>query len=80
MDAANRTDSGLAAIVWTSNEQLGAQLAARLQVGSVFINGPPKPDPFVAFGGHKQSGLGVEYGLEGLLGCCQLKAVHRYKQ
>lgn len=45
----------------------------------MFVNGPPKPDPFAPFGGHKMSGLGVEYGLEGLLSFCQIKAVHIYK-
>ncbi|OQE05439.1 hypothetical protein PENVUL_c024G00479 [Penicillium vulpinum] len=79
VDFANQTKSGLDAIIWSKDIDLAESVAVRLDVGSVFINGPPKPDPFVPFGGHKQSGIGVEYGLEGLLGCCQIKTIHRYK-
>ena len=79
VDFANQTESGLDAIIWSKDIELAENIASRLDVGSVFINGPPKPDPHVPFGGHKQSGIGVEYGLEGLLGCCQIKTIHRYK-
>ncbi|PWY79694.1 aldehyde dehydrogenase [Aspergillus heteromorphus CBS 117.55] len=76
---ANGTASGLSAIVWTKDAILAEKIASRLEVGNVFINGAPKPNPAVPFGGHKQSGMGVEYGLEGLLSFCQIKAVHMYK-
>lgn len=75
---ANDTDGGLAASVWSGDPELASQIASRLQAGSVFINGPPQPDPCVPFGGHKQSGLGSEYGLEGLLSYCQVKSVYTY--
>ncbi|PYH88410.1 aldehyde dehydrogenase [Aspergillus ellipticus CBS 707.79] len=76
---ANNTTTGLSAIVWTKDMGLAEKIAGQLEVGNVFINGAPKPNPEVPFGGHKQSGMGVEYGLEGLLGFCQIKAVHMYK-
>lgn len=76
---ANSTESGLGASIWTKDPQLATKIAENLDVGNVFVNGPPKPDPFAPFGGHKMSGLGVEYGLEGLLSFCQIKAVHIYK-
>ncbi|WZH45853.1 Aldehyde/histidinol dehydrogenase [Fusarium acuminatum] len=76
---ANSNDSGLAASVWSGDIQAARRVAAKLEVGNVYINGPPQPDPHVPFGGHKQSGLGVEYGLQGLLSFCQTKSVYLYK-
>jgi acyl-CoA reductase-like NAD-dependent aldehyde dehydrogenase len=76
---ANSNDSGLAASVWSKDISAARRVAARLQAGNVYINGPPQPDPHVPFGGHKQSGLGVEYGLQGLLSFCQTKSVYLYK-
>ncbi|KAM4057564.1 aldehyde dehydrogenase family protein [Hirsutella rhossiliensis] len=76
---ANDTEGGLAASVWSGDVEAARQIASQLEAGSVFINGPPRPDPCVPFGGHKQSGLGVEYGLEGLLSYCQVKAVYMFK-
>ncbi|RDA92472.1 hypothetical protein CP533_6460, partial [Ophiocordyceps camponoti-saundersi (nom. inval.)] len=76
---ANDVDCGLAASVWAADADAAASVASRLEAGSVFVNGPCRPDPCVPFGGHKQSGLGVEYGLEGLLSYCQSKAIYVYK-
>ncbi|RAH68497.1 aldehyde dehydrogenase [Aspergillus aculeatinus CBS 121060] len=76
---ANEGTTGLSAIVWTADAELAERVSAQLDVGNVFVNGPPKPNAYVPFGGHKLSGMGVEYGLEGLLGFCQVKSVHVYK-
>ncbi|EHK23003.1 uncharacterized protein TRIVIDRAFT_180162 [Trichoderma virens Gv29-8] len=76
---ANDSESGLAASIWTNKPDVAENIAKRLEAGNIFINGPPKPDPFVAFGGYKQSGIGVEYGLEGLLSYCQLKSIYYYR-
>jgi acyl-CoA reductase-like NAD-dependent aldehyde dehydrogenase len=76
---ANNTESGLAASIWTNQMELAEDIARRLEAGNIFINGPPQPDPFVPFGGHKQSGIGVEYGLEGLLSYCQIKSIYKYQ-
>ncbi|KAF4967212.1 hypothetical protein FSARC_5191 [Fusarium sarcochroum] len=76
---ANNSDSGLAASVWSKDATVARRVAASLEAGNVYINGPPQPDPHVPFGGHKQSGLGVEYGLQGLLSFCQTKSMYLYK-
>lgn len=55
------------------------RVADSLDVGTVFINGPSRPDPRVPFSGHKESGIGVEYGLMGLIEYCQVKSVVKYK-
>ncbi|RGP73968.1 fusarin c cluster-oxidoreductase [Fusarium sporotrichioides] len=76
---ANSSNSGLAASVWSKDTSAARRVASSLEAGNVYINGPPRPDPHVPFGGHKQSGLGVEYGLQGLLSFCQTKSTYLYK-
>ncbi|KAJ2905395.1 fusarin C cluster-oxidoreductase [Zalerion maritima] len=75
----NSTTTGLAANLWTKNVTAAEGIISKLDVGNVYVNGPPKPDPAVPFGGHKQSGMGVEFGLDGLLAYCQKKSVYLYK-
>jgi len=64
---ANATPYGLGGSVWTADEDKAAEIASRLATGTVWINESQHLSPLAAFGGHKQSGLGVEGALEGLL-------------
>lgn len=64
---ANDTEYGLGASVWSSDEAAAIAIGARLQAGTVWINETQHISPLGAFGGHKQSGLGAEGALEGLL-------------
>lgn len=64
---ANNTEFGLGCSIWTSDEARALEIAAQMQSGTVWINGPQYTTALAAFGGHKQSGLGVEGGVEGLL-------------
>jgi acyl-CoA reductase-like NAD-dependent aldehyde dehydrogenase len=64
---ANASDYGLGASVWSADTDKALAVGARLQAGTVWINESQHLSPLAAFGGHKQSGLGVEGGLEGLL-------------
>ena len=41
-------------------------VAARLEAGTVWINKHGAVDPRIPFGGAKQSGYGLEFGVEGL--------------
>lgn len=63
---ANRLDVGLGASVWSNDREAARALAARLQAGTVWINSHGGVHPMIPFGGHKQSGYGVEFGVEGL--------------
>ena len=42
------------------------EVAARMEAGTVWINSHGAVDPLVPFGGAKQSGYGLEFGVEGL--------------
>jgi len=64
---ANDTCYGLGASIWSRNESLAQNIAARLECGTVWINEIHYTMPNAALAGHKQSGLGVENGLDGLL-------------
>lgn len=63
---ANNSEYGLAGAVWTGNPDKGVEIAEQLETGTVWINEYLHLSPFAPFGGHKQSGFGAEYGLEGL--------------
>lgn len=64
---ANNSPFGLGASVWTHDEAIAQQIAARLECGTIWINEIHYTMPNAAFAGHKQSGLGVENGPDGLL-------------
>jgi acyl-CoA reductase-like NAD-dependent aldehyde dehydrogenase len=64
---ANRSPYGLGASVWCRDEAQGLAIAHRLEAGTVWINEIHTLSPLKPIAGHKQSGLGVEHGLEGLL-------------
>ncbi|MDM0015256.1 aldehyde dehydrogenase family protein [Variovorax sp. J22P168] len=64
---ANATEYGLGALVWSNDVEAARAVAARLEAGTVWINALHLLDPQVPFAGRKQSGLGVENGVEGLL-------------
>jgi len=64
---ANNTPYGLAASVWSRDEAKAQKIAERLESGTVWINEAHIFSPHIAFGGHKQSGIGIENAEDGLL-------------
>ncbi|HKR90371.1 MAG TPA: aldehyde dehydrogenase family protein, partial [Phenylobacterium sp.] len=66
IDRANATEYGLAASVWSKDIDQAQAIAKRIEAGTVWINEVHTFSPHVAFGGHKQSGIGIENALEGL--------------
>lgn len=63
---ANDTEYGLAASVWSKDVGKARAIAEQIQAGTVWINEIHSFSPHVAFGGHKQSGIGIENALDGL--------------
>lgn len=72
---ANDTEYGLAASVWSGDAALARSVAARLEAGTVWINEVHVFGPHIAFGGHKQSGIGIENGLDGLAEYTNLQTI-----
>jgi acyl-CoA reductase-like NAD-dependent aldehyde dehydrogenase len=64
---ANDSEYGLGASVWARDYRQGQAIAERLQAGSVWVNEIHTITPHKPMAGHKQSGIGVENGLVGLL-------------
>lgn len=71
---ANDSDYGLAGSVWTADTEHGLQIAARVRAGTYGIN-MYMLDISSPFGGFKQSGLGREFGPEGLDEYVELQSV-----
>lgn len=61
---ANATQYGLAAYVFTRDEKRQRYLADRLNVGTIGINDIPAHTADIPLGGWKESGFGVEGGIE----------------
>jgi acyl-CoA reductase-like NAD-dependent aldehyde dehydrogenase len=80
VSAANATDFGLTASIWTGDEDLADRVAAQLVAGTVSINchGMAAQDPRLPFGGVGQSGLGRELGADGVRAFTQPRAFVRH--
>ena len=71
----NATRFGLAASIWSPDAAFASSLAERIDSGTVWINEVQQLSASVPFGGHRQSGIGVEGGQEGLLEYTNAKVV-----
>lgn len=65
--AANNTEYGLVAYVYTQDLAQGLRVCEQIEAGMVGLNRGLVSDPAAPFGGTKQSGLGREGGHEGML-------------
>ncbi len=74
---ANNTPYGLAASVWGRDLARAEAVARRIEAGTVWINHVHVFAPHIAFGGHKQSGVGIENSLHGLAEYCNMQTVMR---
>jgi aldehyde dehydrogenase (NAD+) len=71
---ANDSEYGLAGSVWTSDVDRGLEIARRVRTGTYGVN--QYTMDFVApFGGYKASGIGREFGVEGLTHYVELKSI-----
>ncbi|RYO76615.1 hypothetical protein DL766_007939 [Monosporascus sp. MC13-8B] len=71
---ANATKLGLGASVWSKDVSRAQRMAEQLEAGSIWVNTHFELAPNVPFGGHKQSGLGMDWGELGLQGWCNPQA------
>ena len=66
VEAANNTDAGLAAYIFTGDDDRAERVIPALHFGHVGHNTGAGPTPEAPFGGMKQSGYGREGGEEGI--------------
>lgn len=72
---ANDTRYGLAGAVWGSPGKAMA-VAERMESGTVWVNDYHLLSPKYPFGGYKESGIGREHGMLGLLEYTEAKHIH----
>jgi len=73
---ANGTEFGLDASVWGADREHTAKVAAQLEAGTVYENQHGDIAPHIPFGGIKCSGIGVEFGEEGLAAYTSIKIIN----
>lgn len=73
---ANDSIYGLAGAVWSENTERAISIADRLRTGTVWINEYHLLSDRAPFGGYKQSGIGREFGIDGLKEYTEAKHIH----
>ena len=76
IERANRSDYGLGASVWSSDLKAAYAVAQQLDSGTVWINKHLDFSPNIPFPPSKRSGIGVEWGKEGLLEFTAMKVIN----
>lgn len=76
IETANNTSYGLGGSVWAGSTERALAIAAQMNTGQVDLNGADF-NVEAPFGGWKQSGIGREFGIEGLLEFTELTSVQR---
>ncbi len=72
---ANESDYGLAGSIISSNKDRAMRIARRIRSGAISVNGGMCIAPDLPFGGYKGSGIGREWGLEGIQEYLEVKAI-----
>jgi acyl-CoA reductase-like NAD-dependent aldehyde dehydrogenase len=77
---ANDTRYGLSGSVWSADPARAAAIAARLEVGTAWVNQHRTTSATVPFGGAKESGIGRQYSALGLKAYMEPRVVSVLKQ
>ncbi len=73
---ANDSTYGLAAGIWSSDDEKSLNISKQLRVGTVWINEWHLLSESAPFGGYKESGIGREFGEDGMLEYFETKHLH----
>jgi acyl-CoA reductase-like NAD-dependent aldehyde dehydrogenase len=77
---ANGSEYGLGGSVWSSNVERAWSVAQRLECGTAWVNQHAAFAPDIPFPAAKQSGIGVEWGEEGIREYTRVQVVNAAKQ
>ena len=75
VEIANDSNYGLCGSVWTADNDRGLGVARQVRTGTYMLNAPVPIDFSTPFGGFKESGVGREFGPEGLEGFLEMKSI-----
>jgi betaine-aldehyde dehydrogenase len=75
VEIANDSTYGLCGSVWTNNNDRGLGIARQVRTGTYMVNAPVPIDFATPFGGYKESGVGREFGPEGLESFLEQKSI-----
>ncbi len=75
IELANDTPYGLTAYVYTDDVELGKRAMRAIKAGEQRINGANPKKPQNPFGGHKESGVSFQGGMDGFHRTCQVKVM-----
>lgn len=73
---ANASENGLGGSAWSSDPAKAKAVAGRLECGTAWVNSHGAIKPNAPFGGVKSSGIGVEFGRQGLEEYTSIQVVH----
>lgn len=73
---ANAGHYGLTAAVWTQDLDRAFRIVDALEAGYIWVNDVETRYPAVPFGGWRDSGVGVEHGLDEILSFTRIRAVN----
>lgn len=77
---ANSSPFGLGGSIWSKDLEKAKALAMRLECGTAWVNTHATLQPNAPFGGVKQSGIGVEFGRDGLAEYTSIQTVKLMKR
>jgi aldehyde dehydrogenase (NAD+) len=75
VEIANDSNYGLCGSVWTGDNDRGLGVARQVRTGTYMLNAPVPIDFTTPFGGFKESGVGREFGPEGLESFLEKKSI-----
>jgi betaine-aldehyde dehydrogenase len=75
VEIANDSNYGLCGSVWTGDNDRGLGVARQVRTGTYMLNAPVPIDFSTPFGGYKESGVGREFGPEGLESFLEKKSI-----
>ncbi len=73
---ANDVEYGLGGTIWTGDVRRGIEVAGRIETGTIWVNQHMALPLDVPFGGAKESGIGLQNGIEGMKDFTQLRILN----